>query len=145
LCQIHKGYSDGAHAEHEHAEHHLEDNRPTEAHLKGGFSPLQCGDSLALWGCYATAVQALATKWSRSAPFVDGAAEPKPSAVAHSSHDCPRILCPEPFNFAIPLLGIVDDVFLLPLLLRVLTKFAFPVTRVHIDPRARDERVVSVQ
>jgi len=51
----------------------------------------------------------------------------------------------EPFNFAIPLLGIVDDVFLLPLLLRVLTKFAFQVTRVHIDPRARDERVVSVQ
>src|ERR1700682_1480326 len=41
----------------------------------------------ALWGCYATAVQALATKWSRSAPFVDGAAEPKPSAVAHSRHD----------------------------------------------------------
>jgi len=51
----------------------------------------------------------------------------------------------EPFNFAIPLLVIVDDAFLLPLLLRVLTKFAFPVTRVHIDPRARDERVVSVQ
>jgi uncharacterized membrane protein YkvA (DUF1232 family) len=51
----------------------------------------------------------------------------------------------EPFNFAIPLIGIVDDVFLLPLLLRVLAKFAFPVTRVHIDPRARDDRVVSVQ
>jgi hypothetical protein len=51
----------------------------------------------------------------------------------------------EPFNFAIPLLGIIDDVFLLPLLLRVLVKFAVPVTRVHIDPRSRDERVVSVQ
>src|ERR1700681_1178348 len=51
----------------------------------------------------------------------------------------------EPFNFAIPFLGIVDDVFLLPLLLRLLAKFAVPVTRVHIDPRARDERVVSVQ
>ena len=51
----------------------------------------------------------------------------------------------EPFNFAIPLLGIVDDVFLLPLLLRVLAKFAVRVTRVHIDPRSPDERVVSVQ
>ena len=51
----------------------------------------------------------------------------------------------EPFNFAIPLLGIVDDLFLLPLLLQILVKFASPVTRVHIDPRARDERVVSVQ
>jgi uncharacterized membrane protein YkvA (DUF1232 family) len=51
----------------------------------------------------------------------------------------------EPFNFAIPFLGIVDDVFLLPLLLRVLAKFAVPVTRIHIDPRERDDRVVSVQ
>jgi uncharacterized membrane protein YkvA (DUF1232 family) len=51
----------------------------------------------------------------------------------------------DPFNFAIPFLGIVDDVFLLPLLLRLLAKFAAPVTRVHIDPRSRDERVVSVQ
>jgi uncharacterized membrane protein YkvA (DUF1232 family) len=51
----------------------------------------------------------------------------------------------EPFNFAIPILGIVDDVFLLPLLLRLLAKFAFPATRVHVDPHARDERVVSVQ
>jgi uncharacterized membrane protein YkvA (DUF1232 family) len=51
----------------------------------------------------------------------------------------------EPFNFAIPFLGIVDDVFLLPLLLRLLAKFAVPVTRVYIDPGSRDERVVSVQ
>jgi uncharacterized membrane protein YkvA (DUF1232 family) len=51
----------------------------------------------------------------------------------------------EPFNFAIPFLGIVDDVFLLPLLLRVLAELSVPVTRVHIDPLARDERVVSVQ
>src|SRR6202035_6129233 len=51
----------------------------------------------------------------------------------------------EPFNFAIPFLGIVDDVVILPLLLRLLAKFAAPVTRVHIDPRSRDERVVSVQ
>ena len=51
----------------------------------------------------------------------------------------------EPFNFAMPLLGVVDDLLLLPLLLRVLVLLAVPVTRVHIDPRARDERVVSVQ
>ena len=51
----------------------------------------------------------------------------------------------DPFNFAIPFLGIVDDVFLLPLLLRVLANFADAVTRVHIAPGTRDERVVSVQ
>jgi len=51
----------------------------------------------------------------------------------------------EPFNFAIPFLGIVDDVFLLPLLLRLLANLAVPVARVYIDPQARDERVVSVQ
>jgi uncharacterized membrane protein YkvA (DUF1232 family) len=51
----------------------------------------------------------------------------------------------EPFNFAIPFLGVVDDLLLLPLLLRLLVKFAVPVTRVHIDPGSRDERVVSVQ
>jgi uncharacterized membrane protein YkvA (DUF1232 family) len=51
----------------------------------------------------------------------------------------------EPFNFAIPFLGIVDDIFLLPLLLHLLTQLAVPVTRVQIDPRSRDERVVSVQ
>jgi uncharacterized membrane protein YkvA (DUF1232 family) len=51
----------------------------------------------------------------------------------------------EPFNFAIPFLGIVDDVFVLPLLLRLLAKFAVHATQVHIEPRPRDERVVSVQ
>jgi uncharacterized membrane protein YkvA (DUF1232 family) len=51
----------------------------------------------------------------------------------------------EPFNFALPVLGIVDDVFLLPLLLRLVAHFADQVTRVHIDQGARDERVVSVQ
>ena len=51
----------------------------------------------------------------------------------------------EPFNFAIPFLGIIDDVFVLPLLLRLLVKFALPVTRLHMAPRSRDERVVSVQ
>jgi uncharacterized membrane protein YkvA (DUF1232 family) len=51
----------------------------------------------------------------------------------------------EPFNFAIPFLGIVDDVFVLPLLLRLLAKFAVRATPVHIEPHPRDERVVSVQ
>jgi len=51
----------------------------------------------------------------------------------------------DPFNFAIPFLGIVDDVVLLPLLLRLLVELAAPVTRVHINPDSRDERVVSVQ
>jgi uncharacterized membrane protein YkvA (DUF1232 family) len=51
----------------------------------------------------------------------------------------------EPFNFAVPFLGIVDDLFLLPLLLRVLAKFAVRETRDHADPRSPDERVVSVQ
>ena len=51
----------------------------------------------------------------------------------------------EPFNFAIPFLGIVDDLFLLPLLLHLLATFAAPATRVYVDPRARDERVISVQ
>lgn len=48
----------------------------------------------------------------------------------------------EPFNFAIPLLGVVDDVILLPLLLRLLAEFAAPLSRINA---ARDERVVSVQ
>ena len=52
----------------------------------------------------------------------------------------------DPFNFAMPFLGIVDDVFLLPLLLRLLAKLADPVMRVHGDPdNRRSERVVSVQ
>jgi uncharacterized membrane protein YkvA (DUF1232 family) len=51
----------------------------------------------------------------------------------------------DPFNFAIPFLGIVDDVFLLPLLLRLLADFAVSESPNHVDPRSRDERVVSVQ
>jgi uncharacterized membrane protein YkvA (DUF1232 family) len=50
----------------------------------------------------------------------------------------------DPFNVAIPFLGIVDDIFLLPLLLRLLAQLAVLGTRGH-DPRSRDERVVSVQ
>jgi uncharacterized membrane protein YkvA (DUF1232 family) len=51
----------------------------------------------------------------------------------------------DPFNFAVPFLGIVDDIFLLPLLLRLLAELAVPDTPGHVDPRSRDERVVSVQ
>jgi uncharacterized membrane protein YkvA (DUF1232 family) len=51
----------------------------------------------------------------------------------------------DPLNFAIPVLGVVDDVFLLPLLLGLLAKFANPVSEDRLRSRARDERVVSVQ
>jgi uncharacterized membrane protein YkvA (DUF1232 family) len=50
----------------------------------------------------------------------------------------------EPFNFAIPVLGVVDDLFLLPLLLHALTKIAVYVTTLP-STRSRDDRVVSVQ
>jgi uncharacterized membrane protein YkvA (DUF1232 family) len=46
----------------------------------------------------------------------------------------------EPLNFALPLLGAVDDLVLLPLLLHILVRIAVP----SIQAR-RDERVVSVQ
>ena len=48
----------------------------------------------------------------------------------------------EPFNFAIPVLGVVDDLFLLPLLLHGLAKIAVLTTSTS---RSRDDRVVSVQ
>jgi uncharacterized membrane protein YkvA (DUF1232 family) len=51
----------------------------------------------------------------------------------------------EPFNFAIPVLGVVDDLFLLPLLLHGLAKIAMYVTKVPSSARSRDDRVVSVQ
>lgn len=50
----------------------------------------------------------------------------------------------EPFNFAIPVLGVVDDLFLLPLLLHGLAKLATYVTTLP-STRSRDDRVVSVQ
>lgn len=50
----------------------------------------------------------------------------------------------EPFNFAIPVLGVVDDLFLLPLLLHGLAKIASYVTTFP-PTRSRDDRVVSVQ
>jgi hypothetical protein len=76
---------------------------------------------------------------------MDGPAAPEPSAVAHTGDDRIVFFALEPFNFAIPFLGIVDDVFVLPLLLRLLAKLAARATQVHIEPRPRDERVVSVQ
>ena len=50
----------------------------------------------------------------------------------------------EPFNFAIPVLGVVDDLFLLPLLLHGLAKIAVLATSPSTS-RSRDDRVVSVQ
>jgi uncharacterized membrane protein YkvA (DUF1232 family) len=50
----------------------------------------------------------------------------------------------EPFNFAIPVLGVVDDLFLLPLLLHGLAKIAV-FTTLSSNTRSRDDRVVSVQ
>jgi uncharacterized membrane protein YkvA (DUF1232 family) len=50
----------------------------------------------------------------------------------------------EPFNFAIPVLGVVDDLFLLPLLLHGLAKIAVYATTFP-STRSRDDRVVSVQ
>jgi uncharacterized membrane protein YkvA (DUF1232 family) len=45
----------------------------------------------------------------------------------------------EPLNFALPLVGVVDDLVLLPLLLRGLARLAAGAAR------SRDDRVVSVQ
>jgi uncharacterized membrane protein YkvA (DUF1232 family) len=50
----------------------------------------------------------------------------------------------EPFNFAIPVVGVVDDLFLLPLLLHGLAKIA-TLTTFPSTSHSRDDRVVSVQ
>jgi uncharacterized membrane protein YkvA (DUF1232 family) len=50
----------------------------------------------------------------------------------------------EPFNFAIPVLGVIDDLFILPLLLHGLAKIATYMTTL-LSTRSRDDRVVSVQ
>jgi uncharacterized membrane protein YkvA (DUF1232 family) len=50
----------------------------------------------------------------------------------------------EPFNFAIPVLGVVDDLFLLPLLLHALAIMAARTTFATTS-RSPDDRVVSVQ
>jgi uncharacterized membrane protein YkvA (DUF1232 family) len=46
----------------------------------------------------------------------------------------------EPLNFALPVLGVLDDFVLLPLLLRSLASIAMPAIRAK-----RDDRVVSEQ
>jgi uncharacterized membrane protein YkvA (DUF1232 family) len=51
----------------------------------------------------------------------------------------------EPFNFAIPVFGVIDDLFLLPLLLHGLAKIAAYATTLPSTTRSRDDRVVSVQ
>ena len=51
----------------------------------------------------------------------------------------------EPFNFAIPVLGVVDDFVLLPLLLRILAAITMQVMELPSSTRQRDDRVVSVQ
>jgi uncharacterized membrane protein YkvA (DUF1232 family) len=71
------------------------------------------------------------------------------------SPDRPRWLVPsllvlavfalEPFNFAIPEIGAVDDFLILPLLLRALAAMASRGGVERFPPRSRDERVVSVQ
>jgi uncharacterized membrane protein YkvA (DUF1232 family) len=48
----------------------------------------------------------------------------------------------EPFNFAIPVLGVVDDLFLLPLLLHGFARMAVYVTTLPSSSRSRDDRVV---
>jgi len=50
----------------------------------------------------------------------------------------------DPFNFAIPILGVIDDFFLLPLLLHGLAKIAaYAITA--SNSQSRDDRVVSIQ
>jgi uncharacterized membrane protein YkvA (DUF1232 family) len=51
----------------------------------------------------------------------------------------------EPFNFAVPVLGVVDDLMLLPLLLRALVAIATRVISMSSTGPSRDDRVVSVQ
>jgi hypothetical protein len=50
----------------------------------------------------------------------------------------------EPLNFSAPMLGIVDDLVLLPLLLRVLARLAKP-SMSEVNGRSDDDRVVSIQ
>lgn len=49
----------------------------------------------------------------------------------------------EPVNFALPLVGVVDDLVVLPLLLRALAKIA--LRSLEASKTALDSRVVSVQ
>ena len=51
----------------------------------------------------------------------------------------------EPFNFAFPILGVVDDLVVLPLLLRILAAVVLRAMNLSFTTRSRDDRVVSVQ
>jgi uncharacterized membrane protein YkvA (DUF1232 family) len=51
----------------------------------------------------------------------------------------------DPLNFALPLLGAVDDLVLLPMLLHVLSTLAAKAIAPQSTYRSRDDRVVSVQ
>jgi uncharacterized membrane protein YkvA (DUF1232 family) len=51
----------------------------------------------------------------------------------------------DPLNLAIPFLGVIDDLFLLPLLLHGLAKIASRITTGPLTSRSRDDRVVSEQ
>jgi hypothetical protein len=62
--------------------------------------------------------------------------------LRHSSSEDVR--CGEPLNLAIPILGVIDDLFLRPLLLHGLAKIAAYATTLQ-SSRSRDDRVVSVQ
>ena len=50
----------------------------------------------------------------------------------------------EPFNFALPGIGIVDDLFLLPLVLRALVKIATFGSLSRVGPQSADLEMSSV-
>ena len=79
----------------------------------------------------------------RSESGVAGAATPGPSNLVATCSAALGFFALEPFNFAIPVLGVVDDLFLLPLLLHGLAKIA-ALTTFATTSRPRDDRVVSV-
>jgi hypothetical protein len=81
----------------------------------------------------------------RCSAFMDGVTAPEPAALASTGITRIGVLRLEPFNFAIPILGVVDDLFLLPLLLHGLARIAVYVTRLPMTSASRDDRVVSVQ
>jgi uncharacterized membrane protein YkvA (DUF1232 family) len=51
----------------------------------------------------------------------------------------------EPINFAIPFVGVLDDLVVLPLLLRALAQLALRGLEAAKSSRSADDRVVSIQ
>lgn len=51
----------------------------------------------------------------------------------------------DPVNLALLPVGLIDDLVLLPLLLRVLAQLAAASSRIQRDRHSRDDRVVAVQ